>query len=164
MMSRRCGSLKPTPTPLNGLSMKPEKREEMQLEGTQTLQHGKPPIKNLPRTAGVAGCGGWGGKKGSTANKPQKRHPGKAKPRRCVEVKGNTGANSREESCQKPPADHWHGGGLDEATTNTRYPEWKVTPPTSPRSRGRSVYLAEKKAEHMKEQYNGNYSSNRFIK
>ena len=60
-----------------------------------------PPIKNLPRTAGVA----WGGedKKGATANKPQKRHYGKANP--LVEMKGSTGANAREKlSCQKPPA------------------------------------------------------------
>ena len=39
----------------NGLAMEPGKREEKQLKGTQTLQKGKPPIKNLPRTAGVAG-------------------------------------------------------------------------------------------------------------
>ena len=46
----------------NGLAMEPGKREGKQLKETQTLQQGKPPIKNLPRTAGgVAG----GGKKGS---------------------------------------------------------------------------------------------------
>ena len=33
------------------------KREEKQLKETQALQQGKPPTKNLPRTAGVAG--GW---------------------------------------------------------------------------------------------------------
>ena len=57
-MSRRCGSLKSTPTPLNGLATEPGKREEKQFKETQTLQQGKPPIENLPRTAGVAGGGG----------------------------------------------------------------------------------------------------------
>ena len=37
-----------------------------------------------------------------------------------VEVKENASAITREKSCQKPPADHWHDGGLDEETTNTR--------------------------------------------
>ena len=58
------------------LATEPGKREEKQLKETQTLQQGKPPIKNLSRTAGVAG--GGGGRKGSTANEPQKRHYGKA--------------------------------------------------------------------------------------
>ena len=40
------------------LATEPGKREEKQLKETQTLQQGKPPIKNLSRTAGVAGGGG----------------------------------------------------------------------------------------------------------
>ena len=28
-------------------------------------------------------------------------------------MEGNTGANTREKSCEKPPAGHRHGGGLD---------------------------------------------------
>ena len=51
--------------------MKPGKREEKQLKETKTVQQGKPPIKYLPRTAGVAGGGGG-----------QKRLYGKANPRR----------------------------------------------------------------------------------
>ena len=39
----------------NGLAMEPGKREEKQLKETQTLQKGRPPIKNLPRTVGVVG-------------------------------------------------------------------------------------------------------------
>ena len=58
----------------NDLAMEPRKREQKQLKETQTLQKGRPPIQNLPRTAGVAG----GGRKSSTANKPQKRQYGKA--------------------------------------------------------------------------------------
>ena len=38
--------------------MEPGNREEKQLKGTQTLQQGKPSIKNLSRAAGVAGEGG----------------------------------------------------------------------------------------------------------
>ena len=39
----------------SGLAMEPGKREEKQLKETQASQQGEPPIKNLPRTAGVAG-------------------------------------------------------------------------------------------------------------
>ena len=41
----------------SGLAMEPGKREEQQLKGTQTLQQGKPPIKNLSRTAVWRGGG-----------------------------------------------------------------------------------------------------------
>ena len=41
----------------NGLATEPGTREGKQLKETQTLQQGKPPIKHLPRTAGVAGRG-----------------------------------------------------------------------------------------------------------
>ena len=49
--------LKTHPHTSNGLAMEPGKREEKQLNETQTLQQGKSPIKNLSRTAGVAGGG-----------------------------------------------------------------------------------------------------------
>ena len=42
----------------NGLAMQPGKREEKQLEETQTPQQGEPPIKSLSRTTGVTGGGG----------------------------------------------------------------------------------------------------------
>ena len=41
----------------NGLAIEPGKREEKHLKEMQTLQQEKPPIKNLSRTAGVAGGG-----------------------------------------------------------------------------------------------------------
>ena len=59
--------------------MEPGKREEKQLKETQTLQ-GKPSIKNLPHTAGVAEEGGTG--KAAHGKQPQKKHPDKANPRR----------------------------------------------------------------------------------
>ena len=40
-------------------------------------------------------------------------------------MEGNTGANTREKSYQKPPAGHRHGGGLEEETTNTRDERWQ---------------------------------------
>ena len=42
----------------NGLAMETGRREEQQLNETRTLRQGKPPSKDLPRTAGVAGEGG----------------------------------------------------------------------------------------------------------
>ena len=70
--------LKTHPHTSNGLAMEPGKHVQKQLQETQTLQKGRLPIKILPRTAGVAG----GGRKGSTANKLQKKHCGKANPHR----------------------------------------------------------------------------------
>ena len=35
-------------------------------------------------------------------------------------MEGNTGANAREKSCEKPPAGHRHGERFDEETTTTR--------------------------------------------
>ena len=91
----------------NGLAMEPGKREEKQLKETQTLQQGKPPIKNLSRTAGVAG---GGDRKGSTARTTDTAL-WQGKPLSIGKRKGNTGADTREKACQKPSADHWHGGG-----------------------------------------------------
>ena len=49
--------------------------------------------------------------------------------RALVDIEGNTGANTRDKSCQKPPAGHLHGGGLDEETTNTRDGRWHYRQP-----------------------------------
>ena len=40
--------------------------------------------------------------------------------RALVDMGGNTRANTRGKSCEKPPVGHQHGGGLDEETTKTR--------------------------------------------
>ena len=75
-MSRRCGSSKPTPTPLNGLAMYPgNTRRKVRIEGNADIIMRQPTVKNLPRTASVAG--------------------GVRRKRRCHK------ANDR----QKPPAD-----------------------------------------------------------
>ena len=79
----------------NGLAMEPGTREEKQLKETQTLQQGKshpsktcrvPPVcregaEKALEPAAYRRCGG-GGRKGSTANQPQKRYYGEASPRR----------------------------------------------------------------------------------
>ena len=79
-MSRRCGSSKLTLTPLNGLAMEPGKREDEQLKGTQTLESGKLPIENLPRTADVTGGGETERHHGKTNHR--RRHYGKENRRR----------------------------------------------------------------------------------
>ena len=45
--------------------------------------------------------------------------------RALVDMKGTTGAHTREKSCEKPHAGHRHGGGLDEETTNTQDGRWQ---------------------------------------
>ena len=44
--------------------------------------------------------------------------------RALVDMEGNTGANTREKSYQKPPAGHRYGDGLDEETTNILDERW----------------------------------------
>ena len=68
----------------------------------------------MPHTAGVAG----GGQKG-LYGKPITEKGTMAR-QALVDMEGNTGANTREKSCQQSAAGHWHRVGLDEETTNTR--------------------------------------------
>ena len=50
----------------------------------------------------------------------QTNHRNDALARRVlVDMEGKTGANTKENTCEKPPAGHRHGGGLDDETTNT---------------------------------------------
>ena len=124
----------------NSLAMEPGTCEEKQLKKTQTLQQGK---RHPSKPAACRRCGGGraqkalepaayrrcggGGRKGSTANQSQKRYYGEASPRRYGE---NTGANTREKSCEKPPAGHWAWRGV--RRENDKYPGWKVATPTAP--------------------------------
>ena len=54
-MNRRCGSSEPTPTPLNGLAMKPGKTRTKAIEGNADTLRSQTTRQNLPRTASVAG-------------------------------------------------------------------------------------------------------------
>ena len=126
-MSRRCDSSKPTPTPLTVWLWSQEHAKKSSRKKRRPYNKAIVTHQKLPHAAGVAGgaekalepaacrrCGG-GGRKGSTANQPQKRYYGEASPRRYG---GNTGASTREKSCEQPPAGHRQGGGLDEETTS----------------------------------------------
>ena len=117
-----------------GLVMEPEKREEKQLKETQILQRGK---VTHQKPAACRRCGGGGRKCSRTCRVPPVWPGGKGKAlrqtnhrkgtmarRALVDMEGNTGANTTEKSCEKPPAGHRHGGGLDEETTNTRDGTW----------------------------------------
>ena len=106
----------------NGLAMEPGTREEKQLKETQTLQQSKshpsktfrvPPVwrggaEKALEPAAYRRCGG-GGRKGSTANQPQKSTMTR---RALVDMEGNTGANTREKSCDKPPARFFFFAGV----------------------------------------------------
>ena len=121
----------------NGLAMEPGTREEKQLKETQTLQQGKstmstpcrvPPVwrgggaEKALEPAAYHRCGGGGQKR--LYGKPNTEKGTMAR-RTLVDMEGNTGANTREKSYQKPPAGHRHGGGLGEDTTNTRDERWR---------------------------------------
>ena len=118
----------------NGLAMEPGTREEKQLKETQTLQQGKsypsktcrvPPVwrggaEKALEPAAYRRCGGGGQE--MLCGKPT---TGTMARRALVDMEETTGANTREKSCEKRPAGRWHGGGLDEETTNTRDGRWQ---------------------------------------
>ena len=109
------------------------------MKETQTLKYGKAPIKNLLRTAGVAG---GRDKKGTMAEQTTEygaiarqtmveslprtagvvRGVGRRKANGKGKWKGNTGANTRgsHAGTKKTPTDHRHGGGKVAETTNIR--------------------------------------------
>ena len=136
--------LKTHPHTSNGLAMEPGTREEKQSKGTQTLQQSKkhapktcrvPPVWRGRGTKGSRTCRippVWRGGAGKALRQTNHRKGTMAR-RALVDVEGNTGANTREKSCEKPPAGHRHGGRLDEETTNTQDGRW---PHTQPRGGG----------------------------
>ena len=130
------------------LSMEPGTREEKQLKETQTLQQGKSHPSKTCRVQPVWRAGG--GRKGSrTCRIPPVWWGGTGKAlwrtnhrkgtmtmQAVVDMEGNTGASTREKSCEKPPPGHRHGWGLDEEATNTRDDR---LPHLQPRERGEGV-------------------------
>ena len=84
----------PTPTPLNGLAKEAGTREEKQLKETQTLPQRKPPIKKNCRVRPV-----WRGGRTEKDLRQKKHRKGIMARQTLVEMKGNTGANTREKSC-----------------------------------------------------------------
>ena len=142
-MIRRCGSSNPTPTPPNGLAMKPGKTRRKVIEGNADTVIRQTTRRNLPRTASVAG---GRDKKGAMARQPP------SKPSRVPsvwrggetkngELKENTGANTRETNIKTlPQAPSWRGG-----ETKRRKPirNGKVAQPTVPRRGGECLLIAE---------------------
>ena len=134
----------------NGLALGPGTREEKHLKETRTLQQGKSHLSKTCRVPPVWRGGGrkgsrtcrispvWRGEAGKALRQTNHRK-GTMTRRALVDMEGNTGANTREKSCQNPPAGHRHGG-LDEETTNTRDGRWHHL---QPREGGK--YSAEKK-------------------
>ena len=123
----------------NRLAMEPGTHEEKQLKETQTLQQGKlhpskpcrvPPVwrggaEKALEPASCRRCGGGGQER--LYDKPTTE--GTMTRRALVDIEGNTGANAREKSCEKPPAGHRHSGGLDKVTPNTRDGKWQHLQP-----------------------------------
>ena len=144
MMSRRCGSSKPTPK-RSGYGARNTRRKALEGNaGPSTRQ--KPPVKNLPRTAGVAGEGGRKGSRTCRIPPVWRGGTGKAlwrtdhrnvtmRMQAVVDMEGNTGASTREKSCEKPSPGHRHGGGLDEEATNTQNGRWPHLQPREGRRR-----------------------------
>ena len=66
--------------------------------------------------------------------------------RALVDIEGNTGANTREKSCEKPPAGHRQSGGVRRGSDE--YPGWKVSTPTAPL--GEEVFRRQKKTKQNK--------------
>ena len=134
----------------NGLAMEPGTREEKQLKETQTLQQSKSYPSKTCRVPPMWRGGGrkgsricriplvWRGGAGKALQQTSYRK-GTMAGRTLVDMEGNTGANTRKKSCEKPPASHRHGGGLDKEKTNTRDGGW---PHLQPREGGKC--LAEK--------------------
>ena len=107
----------------NRLAMEPGTREEKQLKETQTLQQGKShpskPCRVPPVWRGAAekdlepaACRRfvWRGGAGKALRQTNHRKVTMSR-RALVDMEGNTDANRREKSCEKPLAGHRQGGG-----------------------------------------------------
>ena len=109
-MSRRCGSSKPTPTPLNGLAMKPGKTRRKVIEG-HAVTITKQTTRQKP--AAYRQCGGGTRRKrryGMTYHR--KRRYGKTNHRKRRYGKTN--------DRQSPPAYRQRGGGARRRKANLR--------------------------------------------
>ena len=153
-MSRRCGSSKPTPTPLTAWPWSQEhakrsswrKRRPYNKANQPSEPCRVPPVwrgggaEKALEPAAYRRCGG--GVQERLYGKPTTEKGTMAR-RAFADMEGNTGANTRQKSYQKPPAGHRHGGGLDEETTNTRDRRWRHLQP-----REGGTCLAEKRKQN----------------
>ena len=113
-MNRRCGSLKPIPTHLNDVAMKPGKTRRQTIEGNADTIIRQTTRQNLPRTASVAGGGET--KKALWQDQPPSK-PSRVSSAWRVgrdEERRNEGEHRREDKgnrSQNPPAGYHRGGG-----------------------------------------------------
>ena len=123
-MSRRCGSSKPTPTPLNGQAITPGKTRRKAIEGNADTI-----IRQTARQkpAAYRQCGEGArrkrryGKTNHRQNLPAHRQRGGGGETKKGELKENTGAKARETNIKAPRRlPSWRGGGAQKAKTNTK--------------------------------------------
>ena len=133
-MSRRCGSSKPTPTPLNGQAITPGKTRRKAIEGNADTI-----IRQTARQkpAAYRQCGEGArrkrryGKTNHRQNLPAHRQRGGGGETKKGELKENTGANTREAKVKPSRRLPSWRGGRDKRRKPTR--NGKVAQPTVPR-------------------------------
>ena len=108
-MNRRCGSSKPTPTPLNGLAtcMKPGKTRREVIEGNVDTIRRQTTRQNLPRTASVAGGARRKRRYGKTShrqNPPAYRQRGGGGRDEEKRIEGEHRREGKGNQSQNPPA------------------------------------------------------------
>ena len=142
-MSRRGGSSKPTPTPLTVWiwiqeHAKKSSRKKRRPYNYSIVTHQKPDEcrrcvgggRKCFRICRMPPVWRWGVAVGAGKALWQINQRKCTMARRAfVDMEGNTGANTREKSCEKPPAGHRQGGGLDKETTDTRDGRWQHVQP-----------------------------------
>ena len=122
-MNRRCGSSRPTPTPLNGLAIKPGETRRKVFEGNADTI-----IRQTTRQkpAAYRQCGGGArrkrryGKTNHRQNPPAYRQRGGGGEKKKGELKENTGAKTRETTVKTFPQAVVAGGTRQKAKTNTK--------------------------------------------
>ena len=124
-MSRRCGSSKPTPTPLNGLAIKPGKTRRKLIEGNADTIIGQ---TSRQKPAAYCQCGGGARQKGAMARQttvktlPRTVSVARGGETKKGELKENIGAKTEETNIKTlPQATIVEGGVRQKAKTNTKW-------------------------------------------
>ena len=141
-MSRRCGSSKPIPTPLNGLAMKSGKTRTKVIEGKADTVIMQPNVKNPPAYH-QRGGGARQKRRYDTANDrqnpPANRQRGGWGRDEEMQIEGERRRYDKGNQRQNPPAGRHRGGGARrKAKANTKMERWR-----NPQSREGGKHLAE---------------------
>ena len=135
-MNRRCGSSKPTPTPLNGPAMKPGKTRRKGIEGNADTIIRQTTRQSLPRTASVAG---WARRKRRYGKTNHRQNPRAFRQRggggetKKSKLKENTGAKTRKTKVKTLPQATIVAEGRDKRRKPTR--NGKVAQPSPARGK-----------------------------